>query len=573
MVQLTGAALERLAWSGCEVPRAGFCARRDLLLTPSAGVLPPEHESCCATALQAPCVRLQPRACGSCGRVACVFARQLCDHRGIAACSACWLARGDGDNADDRDVMALLGQVEDGEEFRDKLLILRTAPFAPHSGAVTRSLSTTSAPSPLMGLTPLRVNPFPGRCLPLETSAELTVVWDALSANSAVKARALRQEFVGLCRFVELHDPDMEALLERDPQLLRSRECICREGGLSAVLASGIFITRCEKYPKALLFELLYRKTVRLPSVTDAAHLKAFVFEPLRLIRLRTAAEGAPRWWLDPEALELIGDSLGSRFFAVVDGFLSFGEVATLQQAAQEFFVKCKMKPGIEEQSGDFGGYWGKGNEGDFQNREGAARKWTMEGDQRTWVGDNDAQSLALRPLASAIDALLAGIIASAARVIDGGGCAEAARRLQRVHFRENAMVSCYPGHSRGRYLRHCDTGRRAALTAILYLNEGWQSEDGGELRLYEEGFHNTQVKLDVLPEINRLLLFWATEECPHEVLPTRRDRFAVTTWYRDSAGLHATSLAEMVKSCNPVAPLTLEQASELAARTAMNPQ
>ncbi|CAK0900003.1 unnamed protein product [Prorocentrum cordatum] len=97
-------------------------------------------------------------------------------------------------------------------------------------------------------------------------------------------------------------------------------------------------------------------------------------------------------------------------------------------------------------------------------------------------------------------------------------------------------MVACYPGEARGRYLRHCDTGRGAALTAILYLNRGWSAEDGGQLRLYEEGFHNTQVRADVAPLAGRLLLFWATEECPHEVLPARRDRFAMTIWCRDTA-------------------------------------
>jgi len=39
-------------------------------------------------------------------------------------------------------------------------------------------------------------------------------------------------------------------------------------------------------------------------------------------------------------------------------------------------------------------------------------------------------------------------------------------------------MVACYPGEKRGRYLKHCDTGRKAVLTAMYYLNDDWKPED-----------------------------------------------------------------------------------------------
>eukprot|EP00747_Dinoflagellata_sp_TGD_P077843 gnl/TRDRNA2_/TRDRNA2_159778_c0_seq4.p1 gnl/TRDRNA2_/TRDRNA2_159778_c0~~gnl/TRDRNA2_/TRDRNA2_159778_c0_seq4.p1 ORF type:complete len:178 (-),score=26.18 gnl/TRDRNA2_/TRDRNA2_159778_c0_seq4:98-631(-) len=137
---------------------------------------------------------------------------------------------------------------------------------------------------------------------------------------------------------------------------------------------------------------------------------------------------------------------------------------------------------------------------------------------------------------------------------------------MSSVDFRESAMVSCYPGEARGRYLRHCDTGRGAALTAILYLNDEWTAEDGGVLRLYEKGFHNTQVKWDVLPVANRLVLFWATEESPHEVLPTLRDRFAATIWYRDCRTLSdAASFVDTILRCSPVRPLSLADTVERA--------
>lgn len=93
-------------------------------------------------------------------------------------------------------------------------------------------------------------------------------------------------------------------------------------------------------------------------------------------------------------------------------------------------------------------------------------------------------------------------------------------------------MVATYSGSLRGRYLKHVDADRGASLTAILYLNEAWNAEDGGHLRLYTTGRDSRCARADVLPLWNRLLLFWANEDCPHEVLATHRDRYAMTTWY-----------------------------------------
>lgn len=282
--------------------------------------------------------------------------------------------------------------------------------------------------------------------------------------------------------------------------------------------------------------------------------MRAAYFGPLEQIRLQA---GCGSWWLHPDALCTILRSLGTDKFALVDGLLPESEVDALRETAGRLFALRQMRAGVDEQQGGQGGYWGEGNEGDFQNRRGPDRKWAMEGDHRAWIGGGDGRAAALRPFTAAVDALLT--------ALGSGGitCADPSvtKRIGRIHFREGTMVACYPGEARGRYLRHCDTGRGAALTAILYLNRDWSAEDGGQLRLYEEGFHNTQVRADVAPLAGRLLLFWATEESPHEVLPARRDRFAMTIWCRDSGLMDAAGLADAILHCSPVAPLSLEQA------------
>lgn len=80
------------------------------------------------------------------------------------------------------------------------------------------------------------------------------------------------------------------------------------------------------------------------------------------------------------------------------------------------------------------------------------------------------------------------------------------------------------------RYGRHLDAFRGQAnrlLSTVLYLNEGWADEDGGEL-LLEDG----QQRWRVSPQAGRLVVF-LSEEVPHEVLSARRDRYSIAGWFR----------------------------------------
>lgn len=82
-------------------------------------------------------------------------------------------------------------------------------------------------------------------------------------------------------------------------------------------------------------------------------------------------------------------------------------------------------------------------------------------------------------------------------------------------------------------YQRHVDAFKGQAnrmVSLVVYLNPQWQAKDGGELVLYR----NTQDKNGhtVWPAFARAVVF-LSEEFPHEVLPTHKDRYAIAGWFR----------------------------------------
>ena len=88
---------------------------------------------------------------------------------------------------------------------------------------------------------------------------------------------------------------------------------------------------------------------------------------------------------------------------------------------------------------------------------------------------------------------------------------------------------ACYPPGAF--YQKHLDRFRdddRRTVSAVYYLNEAWQTEHGGALRLYLAD----ETELDVLPSAGTLVLF-ISAELPHEVLPATRERLSLTGWFR----------------------------------------
>jgi SM-20-related protein len=80
-------------------------------------------------------------------------------------------------------------------------------------------------------------------------------------------------------------------------------------------------------------------------------------------------------------------------------------------------------------------------------------------------------------------------------------------------------------------YARHFDrlvgTDVRA-ISAALYLNDGWLPEHGGSLRIYTGGGRSEEL----LPLGGRLVAF-LSDRFEHEVLPATRERMSFTGWFR----------------------------------------
>lgn len=80
-------------------------------------------------------------------------------------------------------------------------------------------------------------------------------------------------------------------------------------------------------------------------------------------------------------------------------------------------------------------------------------------------------------------------------------------------------------------YRRHLDRFRdddRRTVSVVLYLNDHWRPEHGGQLRMSLAG----EIEHDVQPDIGCLVVF-LSGDIPHEVLPATRERLSLTGWFR----------------------------------------
>lgn len=81
-----------------------------------------------------------------------------------------------------------------------------------------------------------------------------------------------------------------------------------------------------------------------------------------------------------------------------------------------------------------------------------------------------------------------------------------------------------------GHYDKHLDQFQKRnnrTISFVLYLNENWQKEDGGELEI----FHEDGSSLFVEPIGTRLVMF-RSDLVPHAVIKSNKNRYSLTGWF-----------------------------------------
>lgn len=200
---------------------------------------------------------------------------------------------------------------------------------------------------------------------------------------------------------------------------------------------------------------------------------------------------------------EAVAAALAGPGHAVVDDFLEGATVATLRGEIEAFRSRGILR----------GAAVGRGG--------GKQVRSEIRGDEVLWL-DPAALTEAQDTYWRTMEALRAGLN----------------RGLFLGLFDLEAHLACYPPGSFYKPHLDCHRGGSArVVSAIVYLNEAWTTEDGGQLRLYTDRAAGLSGPfLEILPGAGRLVLF-LSDAFWHEVLPSRRTRFSLTGWFRRREG------------------------------------
>ena len=103
-----------------------------------------------------------------------------------------------------------------------------------------------------------------------------------------------------------------------------------------------------------------------------------------------------------------------------------------------------------------------------------------------------------------------------------------------------DTLEAHYAIYSQGNaYERHLDafrgqTGRK--LSVVLYLNEHWQADWGGQLRLWPSP--QAQEAVVTVPPLGGTLVAFLSEQIPLEVLAAHHERYSIAGWFRCASPL-----------------------------------
>lgn len=198
-----------------------------------------------------------------------------------------------------------------------------------------------------------------------------------------------------------------------------------------------------------------------------------------------------------PELSEQIAATLAEQGWCITDDFLPALLVSQLRQEAQALWQAGKFRrAGV-----------GRGTELRVRNE--------VRTDLVAWL-DPDTLSAAQRLYWSQLEQLRLAV-----------------NRMLFLGLRElEAHLAVYPPGTY--YRKHLDQFRgigERTLSCVLYLNEDWQAQDGGVLRIYTEP-DAPDASIAVLPRGGRLVSFFSARFL-HEVEPATRERFSITGWFK----------------------------------------
>lgn len=84
------------------------------------------------------------------------------------------------------------------------------------------------------------------------------------------------------------------------------------------------------------------------------------------------------------------------------------------------------------------------------------------------------------------------------------------------------------PGAFYRKHLDRFSNDSRRAISVVLFFNSKWKPEEGGALRLFTANDSFS----DIFPEAGTAV-FFMSDQIPHEVLETHRERFSFAGWFR----------------------------------------
>jgi len=200
-----------------------------------------------------------------------------------------------------------------------------------------------------------------------------------------------------------------------------------------------------------------------------------------------------------PSSCEAIAGGLAERGFAVIEQFLSSQAVAELRAVLIDSYRRGAFHKAAV-------------GTGSSLRIDAATR-----GDFVLWL-DPDIPHAPLQKFFATLEAL---------RSYLNHTCFLSLRSYE-VHF------ALYPPGTG--YKRHLDQTRgssRRRVTFILYLNDDWLPEHGGQLRMYLREDDGQETAHDITPFGGTFVVF-RSDLIEHEVLPATRERFSLTGWFLD---------------------------------------